>query len=201
MSARDDVLARIAAARAGAPVPSLPRGYRKTGRLAAGSAQVIDLFEDRLIDYRAGVRRSGPSDVRGVIAELIESESVIVPPGIPADWVVDAIVDDGSLTARELDRLGAVVTTATAASAETGTIVLDGSAGQGRRALSLVPDHHVCVVMAEQVVHSVPELVARLDAVRPMTFISGPSATSDIELERIEGVHGPRRLDVIIVAA
>ena len=199
MSARDDVLARIIAARAGAPVPEVPRDYRRAGTLAPGSPAAVDLLEDRLLDYLAGVRRCGPVDVPAVIAELTSTERVVVPPGLPPSWVVGGVVDDGSLTASDLDAMGAVVTGATAAAAETGTIVLDGSPDQGRRAISLVPDHHVCVVRTDQVVHSVPELLSRLEATRPLTLISGPSATSDIELQRVEGVHGPRRLDVILV--
>ena len=199
MSGRDEVLARVAAARAGAPVPEVPRDYRREGRLAPGSAATLDLLHERLVDYKARVRRCEPTGLPAVITELLGSERVVVPPGLPDGWVDAAGVDDGALTAAELDRFDAVVTAATAAAAETGTIVLDGSAGQGRRALSLIPDHHVCVVRADQVVHSVPELISRLDAVRPLTFVSGPSATSDIELQRVEGVHGPRRLDVILL--
>lgn len=199
MSARDDVLARIVAARAGAPVPDVPREYRRTGGLAEGSPEVVALLEDRLLDYRASVRRCGLDQLPHVISKLLGGESVVVPPGLSSDWVPGGVVDDPPLTALELDAIGAVVTAATAAAAETGTIVLDGSPDQGRRAISLVPDHHVCIVRANQVVHSVPELLASVDGTRPLTFISGPSATSDIELERVEGVHGPRRLDVILV--
>lgn len=200
MSARDVVLARVAAARAGAPVPDVPRDYHQTGPHQPGSPEVVDLLEDRLVDYRASVRRCSPADVPSVVADLLGTESAIVPPGLPGDWAPDAVRDDGTATARELDGFDAVVTAATSAAAQTGTIVLDGSADQGRRALSLVPDHHICVVRADQVVSSVPELVARVDSGRPLTFISGPSATSDIELQRVEGVHGPRRLDVILVS-
>jgi L-lactate dehydrogenase complex protein LldG len=199
LSAREVMLARIAAARAGAPVPEVPRDYSREGRYAAGSPPALDLLEDRLRDYRAGVRRCAPDEVPAVIADLLGDESALAPSGLEPGWAPSATVDDPSLTALDLDRFDAVVTRATAAAAETGTIVLDSSAGTGRRALSLVPDHHVCVVLAAQVVHSVPELLARLDPVRPLTFISGPSATSDIELQRVEGVHGPRRLDVVLV--
>jgi L-lactate dehydrogenase complex protein LldG len=199
VSARDVILARIAAARAGAPVPEVPRDYSRTGRHAPGSTEALELLEDRLRDYKAGVRRCAPGEVPAAVSELLADESAVAPPGLDADWAPTAEVDDGSLSALDLDGFQAVVTGATAAAAETGTIVLDSSPVTGRRALSLVPDHHVCVVRADQVVHSVPELLARLEPRRPLTFISGPSATSDIELERVEGVHGPRRLDVVLV--
>ena len=199
MSAREVVLARIAAARAGAPVPEVPRDYHRAGRHAPGSPEVLDLLEDRLLDYKAAVHRCEPGRIPDLIASLLGDEATVVPPGLTDGWVASATVDDEAMSAHDLDRFGAVVTCATAAAAETGTIVLQSSSDNGRRALSLVPDHHICVVFAAQVVHSIPELLARLDAGRPLTFISGPSATSDIELQRVEGVHGPRRLDVIIV--
>jgi L-lactate dehydrogenase complex protein LldG len=200
VSARDVVLARIVAARAGAGVLEVPRDYHRVGRHAPGSPEALDLLEDRLLDYKAAVHRCGPDAVPDVVTGLLGDESVVVPRGLPAGWLPSATVDDETMTALDLDRFDAVVTAATAAAAETGTIVLHSSPDDGRRALSLVPDHHVCVVSAAQVVHSVPELLARLDPARPLTFISGPSATSDIELQRVEGVHGPRRLDVVLVS-
>jgi L-lactate dehydrogenase complex protein LldG len=131
---------------------------------------------------------------------------VIVPRGLPDSWLpgdLDTVRDEPALSARELDGVDAVVTGAAAAIAVTGTIVLDHTAGQGRRALTLVPDLHVCVVTEDQVVGDVPEAIAALQTSvrsgRPLTWISGPSATSDIELARVEGVHGPRTLRVILV--
>lgn len=204
MSARDDVLARIRVAnqRTGSVPPVVPRAYATTGPRAAGSAEVLDLLEERLVDYRATVTRTGSDAVAAAVAAALgEASRVVVPAGLPEGWRPDeSVVDDGTMTARDLDGCDAVVTAATAACAVTGTIVLDGSADQGRRALTLVPDLFVCVLRADQVVETVPELLARLDPVRPLTFVSGPSATSDIELDRVEGVHGPRTLHVVVVA-
>lgn len=213
VSAREDVLARIRSANRAAgvstePVPEVPRDYAPTGTLAPGSAGALDLLEDRLVDYKATVRRCAGSAVPDAVRAALDAalgtvpgsaRRVVVPPGLPASWVPDPVVDDGSLTPTHLDAVDAVVTAATVAAAVTGTIVLDGSPDQGRRAISLVPDVHVCVVHADQVVHTVPEMLARLDPARPTTLISGPSATSDIELERVEGVHGPRTLSVVLV--
>ena len=135
----------------------------------------------------------------GVLRER-SIERLVVPPGGLRAWLPDdrALLDEPPLTTAELDAVSGVLTGCTVAIAETGTIVLDASACCGRRAITLVPDLHVCVVRAEQVVHSVPEGVARLDPTAPLTFISGPSATSDIELNRVEGVHGPRQLVVLV---
>jgi L-lactate dehydrogenase complex protein LldG len=186
VSARDEVLARVRSAKP-TSAPAVARTYRQSAPLDLG------MFVERLEDYRAVVHRCAAQDLPTLLAELLTGR-VVVPEGFPFDGVRD---DD--LTPRDLDALDAVVTTCTVAIAETGTIVLDGSPGQGRRALSLVPDRHVVVVRAEQVVQTVPEALARLDATRPQTWISGPSATSDIELQRVEGVHGPRTLEVVLV--
>jgi len=181
----------------------LTAGYRTQGELAG--AALHDLLAERLTDYRALVRRASAATLAAeVSAALTErgARTVVVPPelGVPMPDFAAVTVDRG-LTAAELDGFDAVVTRAAVAIAETGTIVLDGAPDQGRRAISLVPDYHLCIVTADQVVHLVPEAVARLaDAVsQPLTWISGPSATSDIELERVEGVHGPRTLEVILV--
>ena len=197
MIARDDILARVRRASRDAEQVVVPRGYERDGRLAAGSPEVLDLFAERVEEYRATVHRG--DDVAALVrAALAGAGRVVAPPGLGGSWVPAATVDDGTMFTRDLDAVDAVVTAAAVACARTGTIVLDGTADQGRRILSLVPDLHVCVVRAEQVVDSVPEMVARLDPTRPLTFISGPSATSDIELQRVEGVHGPRNLHVVL---
>ena len=208
-AARDDILERIRRANRAAgdpPVPDVPRGYRRTGGSAPGSPALVDLFEDRLLDYHATVHRTRRADVAMAVGAALTSASVlggrvIVPAGLPPSWSseIGSPVPDEGLSPAELDTAVAVVTGCAAACAETGTIVLDGSDGHGRRAVTLVPDVHVCVVLAEQVVDTVPELLGRLDPRRALTFISGPSATSDIELSRVEGVHGPRNLHVVLV--
>ena len=201
--ARAEMLARIRTAVGPRPVvPDIPRGYRQRGGSPAGAPHLLDLFVDRLTDYRATVARTPASGVSAALASAVPPGSrFVVPPGLPDGWAPPgAVVDDGTLGGTGLDGFDGVLTTCTAAAAETGTIALDGSAGQGRRAISLVPDLHVCVVRAEQVVQTVPELLARLDPRRPLTLISGPSATSDIELQRVEGVHGPRTLVVILTS-
>lgn len=204
MSARDDILSRVrhALGDSEAEPPPIPRDYRRTGTLSA--VERLDLLADRLLDYRALVRRCSPSRLDDEVAGALAARGVnriVVPPGLSLSWpaAVDVVVDDGRLTSPELARMDGVVTAATLAIAETGTIVLDGSADQGRRAISLVPDFHLCVVHASQVVELVPEAMTRLEPERPLTWISGPSATSDIELSRVEGVHGPRTLEVVIV--
>jgi L-lactate dehydrogenase complex protein LldG len=208
VSARDEVLSRIRTALggdtgAGPPSPEPSAGYRTRGGLDSG--RLLDLLAERLAHYRAAVRRSTPAELAAAIgAALAErgARRVVVPSGLdlPALPGIEAIVDDG-LSPQDLDALDGVITGAAVAIAETGTIVLDGSPDQGRRAITLVPDYHLCIVHADQVVELVPEAVDRLEprAARPLTWISGPSATSDIELSRVEGVHGPRTLEVILV--
>ncbi|MBA3718841.1 MAG: LUD domain-containing protein [Nocardioidaceae bacterium] len=210
--ARRDLLSRITHAneQAGATEPEVPRDYARTSELAPGSDEVVDLLEARLVDYRARVSRCYDAGVADAIATALTAAGarrIVVPEGLPHDWVQaleqgdfeKVVVDDGTLSAERLDELDAVVTGAAVAAAVTGTVVLDGSPDQGRRAISLVPDVHVCVLHADQIVGSVPEMLAALEPTRPTTFISGPSATSDIELERVEGVHGPRTLHVVLV--
>lgn len=212
MSARDVVLARLRTARElGAPrqgVAAVVREYPLAGHDAPGSDAAIDLFARRVADYRATVHRATVDTVADVVGSLVpDVGDVVTPPGVPRDWLAlcsaHLLTDDPArpLSAHELDAVATVVTGATLGIAETGTIVLDAARGEdGRRILTLVPDHHVCVVRGDRVVSSVPEGIRALDGTHPLTFVSGPSATSDIELERVEGVHGPRRLDVVILA-
>ena len=213
-AARDEILARIrtalgSSARAGPapgrPAPSadpVPRGYRASGDL--GTGQLLDLLAERLRDYGCTVRRTAPGQLMTAVGEALGQRGagrVVVPSGLDLTGLpagTDTIAGDG-LSPAALDAVDGVITGAAVAIAETGTIILDGSPDQGRRALSLIPDYHLCIVRAEQVVALVPEALARLDPGRPLTWISGPSATSDIELDRVEGVHGPRTLDVILV--
>ncbi|MBA2640058.1 MAG: LUD domain-containing protein [Nocardioidaceae bacterium] len=206
MNAREEVLARIRSANASAarPIAEVPRDYAATGTRTPGTSEAVDLLEDRLVDYKATVTHAAAGAATAAISSALgTAQRVVVPPGLPVAWrpdLVECVVDDG-LSAAELDRVDAAVTAATVACAVTGTIVLDGSPDQGRRAISLVPDRLVCVVRTDQIVETVPEMLARLEPTRPLTFISGPSATSDIELDRVEGVHGPRTLHVVLVAA
>jgi L-lactate dehydrogenase complex protein LldG len=191
VSARDDVLAAVRTALGPAPtVPGVSREYRLAGSLAAD----VDLFAERVAEYRATVHRVSAGELPAKLAELARGR-VGIPPGFAFDGI-----EDRQLSVGELDALDTVITGCALAIAETGTIVLDGGAESGRRALTLVPDHHICVVRAGQVVASVPDAIAKLDPRAPLTFVSGPSATSDIELDRVEGVHGPRELDVVLVA-
>jgi L-lactate dehydrogenase complex protein LldG len=208
-AARDEVLARIRTA-LGDSAPAgqapaadpVPRTYRTSGDL--GTGQLLDLLAERLRDYGCTVRRTAPGQLMTAVGEALEQRGahrIVVPAGLDLAGLpagADIVADDG-LSPAALDGVDGVITGAAVAIAETGTIVLDGSPDQGRRALSLVPDYHLCLVRADQVVGLVPEALARLDPGRPLTWISGPSATSDIELDRVQGVHGPRTLEVILV--
>jgi L-lactate dehydrogenase complex protein LldG len=194
VSAREDILGAVRTALADAPAPP----SREPSPSTSPSGDVVALFAERVADYRAEVERCSPDELADrVAAALPDGARVLVPDGLGLD--VSGAVPDEGLSAHELDGLDAVVTRARLGIAETGTIVLDHGPGQGRRAITLVPDRHVCIVEAGQVVADVPDAVALLDATRPLTWISGPSATSDIELDRVEGVHGPRNLHVIVV--
>ena len=202
--AREAVLARIRLALADRPAAVvIPRGY---DRMLPPDTDIAERFVERVSDYRATVHRTTAPGLPAVIAAVLADRGVtrlVIPAGIPDVWLaaasIERVSDDPPLTHPELDRLDGVLTGCAVAIAETGTIVLDAGPDQGRRALSLLPDLHVCVVLASQVVGSVPEALERLSPTRPQTWISGPSATSDIELQRVEGVHGPRLLDVILV--
>jgi L-lactate dehydrogenase complex protein LldG len=198
-AAKADILARIRGALGTEPsVPEIPRGYRAAGTLPHDG--IAELFAERVAEYRATVHRVSEADLAATVRGLV-SGRVGVPAGF-RDLGFEVIEDHG-LSVAELDTLDAVVTGSALAIADTGTIVLDSGPASGRRALTLVPDHHVCIVEAATVVPSVPDAVAALAeaaaAGRPITVVSGPSATSDIELDRVEGVHGPRVLDVVVV--
>ncbi|MGW5213682.1 LutC/YkgG family protein [Streptomyces sp. NPDC004051] len=211
MSSRERILGRVRRALADVPRDDTPyeravarRYLREHGRLSA--AETLDLLAENLADYRALVHRTDAAGLAGTVAGLLSARgasSVLVPPGLDEAWLartgVTRVADRAESTPHELDRVDSVVTACAVAVAETGTIVLDGSPDQGRRRITLVPDHHICVVRAAQVVPSVPYALERLDPARPLTWISGPSATSDIELDRVEGVHGPRTLEVVLV--
>lgn len=207
MSTKEDMLARIATALEGAErTPPPDYEYGATTPLA----DVAATFVERVEDYRAVVERVAPDGIAAAVAHaLSRATRVVVPPGLPQEWLtalngVEVVTDDeGALSSDDLDHFDAVVTAAAVGIAVTGTIVLNHGPDQGRRALSLVPDVHVCVVHESQLVGDVPESIGPLrdavDAGRPLTWISGPSATSDIELERVEGVHGPRTLHVVLI--
>jgi L-lactate dehydrogenase complex protein LldG len=212
-SARTEILRRIRAAVGGASNGEvarvgwsrLERGYLRGGTLER--EPLLELWEDRLRDYDAHVVRVGQADVARAVAERLSErrmKRMVVPAGLAGEWLpqgFEFVVDDG-MTAAELDGVDGVMTGSTVAIAETGTVVLQNVPGQGRRAATLVPDYHLCVVRAEDVVETVPEAMGRLAATAGIatTFVSGPSATADIEMTRIKGVHGPRNLDVILIA-
>lgn len=197
------VLDRIRRALAAAPPEpvQVPRDYDRQPARGPGDA---GRFADTVAEYRARVLRLDAAAIAATIASLVgPGARVVVPADLPPEWThgIRTVADDpeNPLPTTELDRIDAVVTGCALGIAVTGTIVLDAGAAQGRRALTLVPDHHICVVFTDQIVDTVPQAFAALDPSRPLTFISGPSATSDIELSRVEGVHGPRILDVLLV--
>jgi L-lactate dehydrogenase complex protein LldG len=207
MSSREAILGRVRAAIAGAQPETVPRSYRRVGRRSA--AETADLFCERVGEYRAEVVRVPAGDVARTVGEALArrgAQRIVVPPGLAAESRPEgvSVVEDTGLTPRELDGVDGVVTGCTLGIAETGTIVLTSDSQEGRRALTLVPDLHVCVIDESQIVELVPEAIEALAsrdgaARRPVTFVSGPSATSDIELSRVEGVHGPRDLVVVVV--
>ena len=212
MSARDEILARVRAATADVTTPVGPRGATPVvEETSPGPGRSLDLFAENVADYRAEVLRVPADEVASVLASTLRGRglgSVVVPSGLDEGWraalaeVVTVVGEGDAGSAANLDRVDAVVTASAVGIASTGTIVLDHGPDQGRRELTLVPDTHVCVIRADQVVHDVPEAVNRLGGEphrgRPLTWVSGPSATSDIELQRVEGVHGPRTLVVVL---
>jgi len=213
-NARAEILRRIAAAGGSQNPPTpeevndaqarLPHAYRMRGTMAR--AGVLALFAHRLEDYGAGVKACSAAEVEQTLSGMLQRRGVrrmALPGGFPVDWLPTQpeFLNADTLGARDLDRCDGVLTGATVAIAETGTLVLQAIAGQGRRAVTLVPDYHLCVVRAADVVETVPEAFLRLEPTKtlPTTFVSGPSATADIEMTRIKGVHGPRFLDVLLV--
>ncbi|BBA95721.1 hypothetical protein RVR_699 [Actinacidiphila reveromycinica] len=216
-SSRDIILARIRAALSDVPrtpgppdTSGIPRDYLQAHVPDDDPTALTDLLAAHLTDYRAHVHRTTTGRLPQVLAELLatrRTRTTVIPPELPREWLarttgITHTTDHPHLTATQLDGIDTVITGCALAIAETGTLVLDAGPDQGRRILTLVPDHHVCVVRApQQIVASVPRALPHLDPTRPLTWISGPSATSDIELSRVEGVHGPRTLDVILVSA
>ncbi|MET9504494.1 LUD domain-containing protein [Streptomyces sp. NPDC006622] len=212
MSSRERILGRVRRALADVPRDEPPyeeavgRDYlREHGERSV--EETVELLAENLAEYRAIVHRCTAADLPATVAAVLAARgarTVLAPPGLDAGWLAateaERFPDSATSTPHELDRVDSVITGCAVAVAETGTLVLDGSPDQGRRRVTLVPDHHVCVVrVPDQVVASVPQALERLDPARPLTWISGPSATSDIELDRVEGVHGPRTLEVILV--
>ncbi|CAN5572376.1 lactate utilization protein C [soil metagenome] len=199
MNAQTEILARIAAAKV-PPIPAPRSTVTPSGR---SREEVVNQFAEYAEDYKATVVRCDAEVVQQKIALLVQGERTVVPADFPGFWEPEGAIIDHGLSIAELDGIEAVVTLCAVAIAETGTVVLDHGPGQGRRAITLVPDHHIVLVPESLIVDSVPEAVEMLAEAamqgRPMTWISGPSATSDIELSRVEGVHGPRRLDIVIV--
>ena len=199
MSAREEILTRVRGAIAGqASSAEIPRHYRTT------TDDDLNVFLDRLADYDATTHVVVPADLDETVRATLNGRRMVAPAGLPETWLAgaNAITDDPPLSHDDLDASDGVLTTCALAIAQTGTIVLDGGPGMGRRALTLLPDYHLCVVSYEQIVASVPEAIANVaHPTRPLTFVSGPSATVDIEMTRVRGVHGPRNLEVIVTKA
>jgi len=203
MKAREEILRRVQEANVAPNDHPIRRDYAHTVKLA----DPVGTFVERVEDYQATVIRTGPDGVAAAVAKSLDgARRVVVPAGFNASWVpdgVDVVLDEPVLSSADLNEVEAVLTSAVLGIAVTGTIVLDHTEGQGRRALTLVPDLHVCVLTEDQIVGDVPEAVGRLSpsvgAGRPLTWVSGPSATVDIELIRVHGVHGPRTLRVVLV--
>lgn len=205
--ARAEVLGRIRSALGSSRhAPEVPREYLRTPESAQG--ELVERFVERATDYRATVYRTTEAALSDMVLEVCRrrgAETLLTPADVPDTWLPDrvAVARDSGLSYGQLGAFGGVLTGCALAIAQTGTVVLDGGANQGRRAVTLLPDLHLCVIFEHQIVGTVPESVAALAAraTHPLTLISGPSATSDIELSRVEGVHGPRTLDLILVGA
>ena len=206
-TAKEEILNRIAAAQKQAGLPDhvdIPREYQKEGTL--NEDELREMLVGRLEDYKADVHITDESGLNSMLVDILKERgcsNVVYAPGMDAGLLAGfegtITPDDNAKDPRELDAVDAVVTESHVTSAQTGTIVLESNETCGRRALTLVPDRHVCIVRKDQIVYGVPEMVSRINPERPATWISGPSATSDIELSRVEGVHGPRDLIVVIV--
>jgi L-lactate dehydrogenase complex protein LldG len=202
--ARAEILQRISAAFPDRPATvDVPRAYTRT---TPAGVDVLGLFAERVADYRATVHRVSAEGLAATISKALSDRGarrLVIPAGLPAEWLsaaaVEPLADVPPLSKLDLDAADGVITGCAVSIAETGTIVLDAGPAQGRRVLSLLPDYHLCVVESSRIVGGVAEALERLDPRRPLTWISGPSATSDIELQRVEGVHGPRNLEVVIV--
>jgi len=213
--AKQHILKRIRSQLAGSTVPKIgytkiPRTYRRKSEKSREA--LVNLFIERVDEYKATVKRADEPNIRQVIAESCQqgnAKNIVIPQGLPELWLpekINAQVDSkvNRLTKKEIDELDAAITSCAVAVAQTGTIGLNANEGQGRRILTLVPDLHICVVKESQIVELLPEAITQLqedveEGQRPITLISGPSATSDIELSRVEGVHGPRKLTVIVL--
>lgn len=206
-SAKTEILARIRTAQKSAKLPSFvnaPRNYVVSG--TTNPEELREILIDRLEDYKAEVHVCDEDNLAATIGDILAErscETIRYAPGLDtqlfADFKGEAAADRNDVDPRELDAVDAVVTESTVSCAQTGTIVLESGETNGRRALTLVPDRHICIVRSPQIVYGVPEMVSRINPERPATLVSGPSATSDIELSRVEGVHGPRDLIVVVV--